>query len=210
MLKNRIIDHIVYAVPDLEQAIQAFEEKTGVTPIFGGYHAQQGTKNAIVNIGNDAYLEIITIDHTNAAITAPRWMGVDLIESPLVSRWSLKSDQLSADSEALASFDPQMGKIQAGQRKTAQGALLSWMMIMPLAHPAVEIAPFVTSWGKDSIHPTTNLSQHCSLVELHFTHPAPRSLAALWQALDLKVPIKPGPHAHIGLVLETPKGIVVL
>ena len=210
MLRNRTIDHIVFAVPDLEQAMQDFEERTGVAPVFGGYHAHQGTKNAIVNMGQGAYLEMITVDHANKAISAPRWMGVDLIQTPKITRWSLKSDRLSLDSKALQKYDPRMGHIQAGQRRTERGALLSWMMSMPLAHPAVEIAPFVTSWGEDSIHPTTNLPPSCALVDIHFGHPDPSTLATLWAALQLTTSITKDNKARISLVLDTPKGRVEL
>lgn len=210
MLEERLIDHIVYAVPDLEPALHAFEEKTGVRPAFGGYHADQGTKNAIVNIGQGAYLEIIAIDQANTAIAAPRWMGVDLIRAPQITRWSLKSDHLDVDSKALVDYHPEMGQVQAGHRKTDQGAELSWMMIMPLSHPIVEIAPFVTSWGADSVHPTTNLPQECNLLDLQFTHPNPEILVSLWRALGLRVPIQTGTKPQIGLLLETPKGTVAL
>lgn len=210
MLENRIIDHIVYAVPDLEKAMLDFENRTGVAPTFGGYHTHQGTKNAIVNIGKDAYLEIITVDSANEAITGPRWMGVDLILEPKVTRWSLKSDQLSSDSIILQKYDPQMGEVKGGQRNTSSGDLLSWMMIMPLPHPEVEIVPFITSWGADSVHPTSNLPQNCRLLELQFTHPQPELFREVWQGLGLKRAIAQGPVVEIKLVLDTPKGRVEL
>ena len=210
MSSKRKIDHIVYAVPNLDQALVDFEAKTGITPVFGGYHKNQGTKNALVNIGEGAYLELITIDHENTMITPPRWMGVDLITEAQVTRWSLKSDQLTEDSQALKAFDPQMGAIQGGQRNTAAGDLLSWMMIMPLAKPAVEIAPFVTSWGAESIHPTQHLPQEYPLLEIDFFHPDPVSLADLWLQLELSYPIKPASMPRIKIVLEGPKGRVEL
>ena len=210
MLENRIIDHIVYAVPDLEQAMQDFESKTGVAPAFGGYHTHQGTKNAIVNIGQEAYLEIITVDPANEAISGPRWMGVDLIQEPKVTRWSLKSDQLSSDSAILHTYDSRMGEIKGGQRNTSSGDLLSWMMIMPLPDPEIEIVPFITSWGTDSTHPTSNLRQECSLLGIQFTHPQPELVLDVWQGLGLRESIDRGAVAQIKLVLDTPKGRVEL
>ncbi|NRB53376.1 MAG: VOC family protein [Saprospiraceae bacterium] len=207
---SRKIDHIVYAVPDLDQAIHDFQLKTGITPVFGGYHKNQGTKNALVNIGDGVYLELITIDHDNAAISSPRWMGVDLITEAQVTRWSLKSDQLEPDSDALKAFDEQMGVIEGGQRKTANGDLLSWMMILPLAEPAVEIAPFVTSWGADSIHPTQNLPEVYPLLDILFYHPDPDSLSTLWRQLGLSYPIHPAAVAQIKIILDCPNGRIEL
>ena len=206
MSNTRVIDHIVYAVTDLEKAMVDFEAKTGVRPVFGGYHQHKGTKNALVNLGNGAYLELITVDQDNTAIKAPRWMGVDLIGEAKVTRWSLKSDQLEQDSNALKAFDARMGVIEGGQRNTAAGDLLSWMMILPLAEPEVEIAPFVTSWGKNSIHPTQHLSPVCPLLDIQFFHPKPPTLAELWSQLGLSQPVLEGPKPQIKLVLDCPKG----
>jgi len=101
MMHNRKIDHIVFAVPNLEAAMNEFEELTGIRPAFGGYHTTQGTKNAVVNLGNDCYLEILAADNDNTQIAPPRWMGIDLIESPQITRWSLKSKDLQSDSAVL-------------------------------------------------------------------------------------------------------------
>lgn len=210
MSSTRVIDHIVYAVTDLDEAILEFEAKTGVRPTFGGYHQHKGTKNALVNIGNGAYLELITVDHENAAIAAPRWMGVDLIGEAEVTRWSLKSDQLEPDSQALSTFDANMGAIEGGQRNTAAGDLLSWMMILPLAEPAVEIAPFVTSWGENSVHPTQNLSPVCPLIDIRFVHPEPLAFKELWRQLGLTYPIVAGPAPQIKIVLDCPNGNIEL
>ena len=137
-------------------------------------------------------------------------MGVDLIQEPKVTRWSLKSDQLSSDSAILQAYDAQMGEVKGGQRNTSSGALLSWMMIMPLPHPEVEIVPFITSWGADSIHPTSNLQEDCSLLGIQFTHPQPEVFREVWQGLGLEEPIGLGAAAQIKLVLDTPKGRVEL
>jgi len=58
-------DHIVYAVTNLEAAIDEFEKLSGLRPVFGGYHTTKGTKNALVNLGNECYLEILAIDEGN-------------------------------------------------------------------------------------------------------------------------------------------------
>lgn len=72
------IDHLVYAVPNLEKGIAEFENKFGIQATIGGKHLTKGTHNALINLGKYSYLEIIAVDPENWAIQQPRWMGVDL------------------------------------------------------------------------------------------------------------------------------------
>jgi len=56
------IDHIVLAVPNLEEGILWLEKKLGVRPAYGGQHLTEGTHNALLNLGNNCYLELLAID----------------------------------------------------------------------------------------------------------------------------------------------------
>jgi len=203
---KRKIDHIVYAVPDLEVAINEFEKLSGVRPVFGGYHTTKGTKNAIVNLGNDCYLEILAIDEGNVSVTPPRWMGIDFIKTPQLTRWSLKSNQLLQDSEILQKYHTEMGIIQGGQRKTNTGEL-TWEMILPLATPAVELAPFMTDWQHSAVHPTHNLPQECELVDLTFTHPNPAVIQSVFDELDVDIIVQKGEKAMIRANIQSPNGL---
>ncbi|MBC5827138.1 MAG: VOC family protein [Candidatus Eremiobacteraeota bacterium] len=45
-----MIDHIIYAAPDLDRAIVQFTREYGVTPLAGGRHIGLGTRNALVGL----------------------------------------------------------------------------------------------------------------------------------------------------------------
>ncbi len=205
---KRITDHIVYAVPDLEATMDWFEKETGVRPVFGGYHKTQGTKNAIVNLGNECYLEILAIDEGNTAIGTPRWMGIDMIESPQITRWSLKSDNLRQDSKILKKYHAEMGNIQGGQRQTSTGNTLTWEMILPLATPAVELAPFMTDWQHSATHPTHNMIQKCQLIALSCTHPNPSAIQDIFKELGIDMTIAKGEKAVINAKIKHPNGVI--
>lgn len=201
------IDHIVYAVTDLEAAMDEFEKLSGLRPVFGGYHTTKGTKNALVNLGNECYLEILAIDQANTAIAPPRWMGIDLVKTSQITRWSLKSNQLRKDSEILQKYHPEMGIIQAGQRKTNTGDTLTWKMILPLATPAVELVPFMTDWQHSAVHPTQNLPQECALIGLSFTHPNSAEIQKIFDELGVNMNIEKGEKMMIKAKIKSPNGI---
>lgn len=204
----RQIDHLVYTVPNLEEAMDWFEEISGIRPAFGGYHTTQGTKNAVVNLGNKCYLEILAADDTNTAIAPPRWMGVDYLEKAQFTRWSLKSNDLSGDRQILKAYNSEMGRIEGGQRKMTNGNLLTWQMIMPLPAPQIEIMPFMTDWQQSEAHPTDMMPNQCELISMHFTHPKPDLLLPILKDLALDLNLIKGKNQSIKVKIKSPSGIL--
>ena len=209
-LQGRTIDHFVYAVPDLDASVDWFEEKLGVRPRMGGKHAQEGTQNAILNVGNGCYLEILAIDPGNTAKNADRWMGVDLITKPRLTRWCLKSSDLVRDSRTLKKYDPAMGVIQAGCRRTVSGKVLSWEMARPLPTPEVDIVPFMTDWDRSESHPTDDLPEISTLLDVTLKHPDPDRVKTLFIDLSISFSVLQGKGQSISIKLRAPQGILTL
>lgn len=204
------LDHLVYAVPDLPSALNWFEEHTGLRPAIGGRHPQQGTHNALVNIGNGAYLEIVAIDPENTDIPPPRWMGVDHISAPTMVRWSLKSDNLPQQAALLQDLNPSLGTIHTGQRKTPAGDHLQWQMTLPLPNPAVDIIPFFLDWSASDFHPTDRMEEAYSVLHLELAHPEPAAVAAALSRLGVNTAVVLADQPGFTVRLMTPKGEVVL
>jgi len=206
---KRQIDHIVYAVPNLEDACQELESALGVKPVFGGYHKTKGTKNALLNLGDSCYLEILAVDESNKEIEGARWMGVDLIKKPCITRWAIKSDNLPDDQLKLQMYHADMGEIFGGSRQTPNGDLLEWNMILPLAAPEIELAPFMVHWSKNSIHPTENLTQICPLVSIEFRHNNPTKVQHVFDELGLEQNINKGSETDIKIQIKAASGEIV-
>jgi hypothetical protein len=168
------IDHIVYACRNLEQGIKEIKEKTGVVAVYGGKHLDFGTHNALINIGNEVYLEIIAPDPSNQKIDPPRWMGVDLIkDTGRITRVALKSDDLEKDVEILRKISPKCAHWGKGSRKTSSGKDISWKMAYPLAEPLIDLVPFMVEW-KGDYHPTQDIPEMMNLlqIDLYAENPA--------------------------------------
>ena len=103
---NRTIDHLVYAVPDLEKTMDSLENQLGVRPILGGTHPNQGTKNALLHLGGQTYLELLAIDTDNTTIQNGRWMGMDLIQKAQFTRWAIRSTDLAKDCSIVQNYNP--------------------------------------------------------------------------------------------------------
>jgi len=54
----RRVDHLVYAVPDLDAAVSDLERRLGVRAAPGGQHPGRGTSNALIAPGPDSYLAL--------------------------------------------------------------------------------------------------------------------------------------------------------
>jgi len=205
----RQIDHIVYSVFDLDIAISDIEKKLGVEPSFGGYHPTFGTKNALINLDNGMYLELLASDQNNTEVKHHRWMGVDLLTKNQITRWALKSSNLEKDSLPLKKYNSKMGSIGGGSRNTIRGSLLQWEMVLPLPAPEVELVPFMVDWSNSETHPHNELpNMNCALLELFGTHPNPDLFTDIFQTLGLKFRIEQSEEISLKLCLNCPKGVV--
>ncbi len=205
---GRDIDHIVYSVKDLDAACNDLEKRLGLRPVFGGYHRTQGTQNALLHLGGKMYLELLAIDESNTEIEAPRWMGIDLIDRPQITRWALKSSNLEGDSFVLKKHDVRLGQIHGGQRKMADGGLLTWRLVMPTSEPSIDVLPFMVDWQGSSHHPTDKLLKGCKLIGLKIFHPEAMEIEEVLQNLGVDLKVEKGEELRIIILVDSPNGIV--
>jgi hypothetical protein len=86
------IDHVLYAVTDLDAAATRFEEDFGLFSIPGGPHPGWGTANRIVPLGPD-YLELVGVVDRDAA-EASLFGRLVLDAGDGLIGWSIGTDDL--------------------------------------------------------------------------------------------------------------------
>lgn len=203
------LDHIVYCTNDFQQSIDDFEDWTGVRPTIGGKHLNQGTKNALVRIGERAYFEILAIDQENTSIKPPRWMGIDLIDKPKITRWAINSNNIRTDADLLNNYKSDISEIIEGKRQTPSGDWLQWKMTKPAASPEVEVMPFLLDWSDSEYHPCDRMGQKISVLNLTLYHDHPNSVQDHIIQLNIDPPIQ-SKQPRIRINLKTPKGIIAI
>lgn len=204
-----MIDHIVYAVSELENGIHQIHQKLGAKPVYGGRHLHQGTHNALLKLGNGCYFEIIAPDPENKNIKAPRWMGVDLIKEPCITRWAIKSSDISADIRHISALKSGLGESKEGQRMTDTHKLLKWHLSIPQPSPLVEPIPFLIDW-EYSEHPSECLPDICRIESFNLYSDKAEELNQALSALGIKQYASQSDEASIQLTVRCPNGLVKL
>ena len=203
------VDHLVWAVPDLESAMEMLHQRTGVEPMLGGRHPNWGTHNAVLSLGERAYLELIASDPDSDTPPENRPAIFSALGSPQMMGWFAKCDNLEAARQAADSTGVQLGSIQPGARTLPDGQSLRWQLTDPMVMVYDGIFPMLIDWG-DSPHPAASAPAGCRLLELHLEHPEGPAVTTLLAAIGISLEVETGSAPGISAVIETPAGTLQL
>ncbi len=207
-MKNRL-DHLVYAVPDLDEGISFIKDLLGIEVYPGGQHPRFGTHNAIVRIGNHTYLEIISSDPSNPK-EFPLWMGISNVTSPgRLTRWAISHPLNESVMKGLKSYNEALAHISIGEREKPDGSTLVWKLTPPISHPMIESCPFFINWP-EGIHPTTSLPMQCELTEIKVFSRRSKKINGFLNNLRMEFQLKQGDEDKIEAIFNSPKGMIRL
>ena len=143
------IDHVVYAVADLDEAAVRFREAFGLDSVAGGRHERWGTANRIVPLG-DQYLELVTAVDRDAAEGGGFGRAV-MHRADAGGGWitlAVATDDLDAVASRLGL------EIDSGSRTRPDGEVVRWRMAGlddPWREPWM---PFFLAWDVPvGLHP---------------------------------------------------------
>jgi hypothetical protein len=143
------VDHIIYAVGDLEVAAARFQDEFGLASVAGGRHPGWGTANRIVPLG-DEYVELVAVADRDEAAASE--FGRPVLEAVAggqrLAGWAVATDDLRGIAKRLNL------KVMSGSRTRPDGSTLSWQLAgvgQALAAPGL---PFFIQWDvPPQLHP---------------------------------------------------------
>ena len=200
------LDQVLIPLADLSRAVSEFEGRYGLVSVEGGRHADWGTANRIVPLG-DSYLELIAVvDPVEASQSAlGRWMANARTGRPL--GWAVRTDDLDAVAGRLGL------NIGSGSRLRATGDLLSWRSAgieRAMAEPELS---FFIEWAAGIQLPGRLDIKHpagATGIERLIIAGEPRRLSSWLDGGRLPVTLGDGGSGVSGVVLSTRSGEIVV
>jgi Glyoxalase-like domain len=135
------IDHVIYAVDDLDTAGAALFDREGLASVPGGRHAGWGTENRIVPLGK-SFLELIAVVDVDEAEGSGFGRAVRRAlteDHPLVG-WVVATDDIDGVAKRL-DLD-----VEEKSRETADGSTLSWRLAGLDRAMKTGALPFFVQW----------------------------------------------------------------
>jgi Glyoxalase-like domain len=204
-----LIDHLVYATPDLDLGIDTIERLLGVRASPGGQHLGAGTRNALVALGPGSYLEIVGPDPAQPEPEQPRWFRIDEMDKPRLVTWAARVDAIEQLSSEVRRLGVGVGDIVAGSRRRGDGILLAWRYTNPRTIIDDGIIPFLIDWGTTP-HPSESAAQGASLITLRAEHPQPEPIRDVARRLGLSLQIDRGSQPALVATIASLRGEVEL
>lgn len=206
-MQRPAIDHLIYAVPDLEAGIDEIEARLGVRPAVGGRHPDYGTRNALLSLGPQTYFEIMAPDPDLPRPERGRLFGLDDPESPRLVTWVLREEEIDAAAKRARQAGLDLGPITPGSRQNPDGTVLRWKLSDPRADRLGWTVPFLIAWG-DTPHPAASAPRAGELAGLRIGHPKPEEVRKAIEALGVEVDVGRGPSARVVATIRTEAGEV--
>jgi len=202
------LDHLVYATPHLAEGVRLAEQLLGVPATPGGQHPGGGTRNALIGLGGERYLEIVGPDPEQEAPTGGRRFGIDGLTQPRLVTWAVKAPGIAARVERARKRGWDPGEPEAMSRRRPDGLLLEWTLTRAPESFGDGLVPFLIDWGQTP-HPAASLPGSCEFVRIRGEHPNAAKVRDALLALDEDLSVIPGPEPVLAAIIRSAKGRLV-
>lgn len=202
---HSVLDHLVYATPDLDTTVETIDGLFGVRPVIGGHHKTWRTRNALLSLGTRMYLEIMGPDEPARALNQPRPFRLDELVTPRLVTWVARSDDIQTVISTARSDGVDLGELEERSRQRPDGSVLKWTMTDLTKPREAGVVPYFINWGA-SAHPAESSPGGCTLLTMKLFHPDAERIRQILDHLGLDFALDFGPKAALEAIIETPQG----
>ena len=206
------LDHLVVVAGALDEGVAWVDKTLGAELQPGGEHPRMGTHNALLRLGAEQYLEVISINPSAPAPNRPRWFELDHTPAgsrPALLTWVARTPDVRAAAEACPI---PLGEVEAMSRGSFE-----WLITVRAdgTLPGQGLMPTLIEW-RSAARPAALLpDQGCSLRSLEGFHPDWEQLLPALAAVGLEgsivaMPLGRGEAPYLVAHIETPHGLVAL
>lgn len=207
---DAVVDHLVYAAPDLESGVTEIERLTGVRPQYGGRHLGLGTHNALASLGGRTYLEVIAPDPAQAGAGVVLPFGIGELRRPSLRAWAAAPGDLDEAVRRGRAAGVDYGDVTSQQRQLPDGRIAQWRLSTRTGEGGgVEVLPFLIDWG-GGVHPSDGAPGGLRLEALRAVTPEPEGVTARLRAVGSEVTVQEGSDLALEAVVSTPDGSQVV
>ena len=210
------VDHVVYAAEHdgLQATARRLAEQIGVEPVDGGVHPRFGTRNIILPLAHERYVEVVEVLDHPASDKAPfgqvvrarsecggGWLG-----------WVVQVDDITEQEKRLGR------QSVLGNRHRPDGVELRWKQLGVRGLQADPQLPFFVQWESPAeLHPSNGASGDYTLACLEIAGDPQR--VSEWLGETVEAPLEDvkvdwvAPHGTPGIIaakFQTPNGLVRL
>lgn len=201
------VDHLIYGTPDLDRGVGSIERRLGARPAAGGRHPQYGTRNALLALGTETYLEVMAPDPELPEPDRGRLFGVDELERPRLVAWAIRRENIEGAAARARERGVSLGPVESGSRRQPDGTELSWRLTDPRSAALDGVVPFLIAWGATP-HPARGAPEAGELVGMRVEHPEPAAVRKCLAALGLELPVEEAGRPGLVATVRTDGGRV--
>jgi hypothetical protein len=200
------LDHLLWGSRDLDAAVAALYEVSGVQALFGGHHPELGTQNALARLDDRVFLEVIAPAPALPSGALARELAKR--PEPALVMWAARTSSASGLAARAKAVNLTANLVE-GHRARPGGGIVRWTNVFVSGHGAGTLVPFFVEWD-DDYHPAEDAPPGLALASFSIETPDPARLRAIFSALDVKASVRKGRRDRLRASLETPRGAVVL
>lgn len=197
------VDHLVWYCADLDRGRRFFTDSMDAAPVYGGIHPGEGTRNALLSLGDQTYIEILGRDpeQPEASIEAE----VRALRGEGLYHWAVSGRDLAALKAAVAAAALEGGELVPGGRTLPNGKWLGWTCFGLKNHGFGALVPFVIDW-MESEHPAKAAPRGGRFIGIEAFTPEPRQLAKIYGVLGVEIPIREAASPALAVTIESGRG----